>query len=65
VNLIYPDMMAGNADCAKTAAAFALINQADLRARSVLEDDPAIGSTLESIVEAATASLEAACPVGG
>ncbi len=65
VNLIYPDAMSGNADCTNVAAAFALINQADLRTGSVKADDEATGRTLEKIVDSATKSVEVACPVGG
>lgn len=65
VNLIYPDRMAGNAECTKIAAAFALINQADQRAGSVMEDNEIAGAALKEFVAAATKSLEVACPVGG
>ncbi len=65
INLIYPNSTTGNADCAKTAAAFALINQAQQRAGAVMEDDQVTGDTLKKIVDAATVSVEGACPVGG
>ncbi|MEM9577608.1 MAG: hypothetical protein AAF999_11420 [Pseudomonadota bacterium] len=65
VNLIYPNFPSGTADCAKTAAAFALLNQAQQRAGAVMEDDQVTGATLKKIVDAATGSVEGACPVGG
>ncbi|MBL3611247.1 hypothetical protein [Rhodovulum sulfidophilum] len=64
LSAIFPEAMNGDPDCSRSAASYALLDQADQRASSVLDEDAATGRRLKALVEETATVVKHECPLG-